>query len=493
MGITRPIAEHARRLPGDTAFLFEGRKTTRRDLDQTIARLAAFIVARTPRDGAVALDLPNGPALAVLFLAAAAAGRDAQILDSDWPADTARSIVASLNPALVVTTRAGIHDKALIVLGEPAAEEVADMLGAPSEFRRVSEPDPELIFYTGFTSGSTGLPKGFRRTHRSWLASFAGAQEEFGIGPADCVFAPGPLSHSMPLYALASALHSGAKFALVRGFQAHSALRAITSYRVTVFYTVPAQLVLTIEAAEAEGAVCHGVRLILCSGSKWPIKLTPRMKKVFPNALFAEFYGASELSFITLARSDERVPKTSVGRAFPGVTVSIRSPGGKKAVTGRTGLVFVESALVFSGYAGGESEIIRAGEAMSVGDRGFLDKSGFLHLAGRTDRLVISSGRNIQPEEVEAVLDRHPAILASAVFGVEDDKRGERLVAMVQLKPGKSPAVSDLVQHLRKVLPAYKVPARFARIEEWPATRLGKTDFAKIARVWADEACEALE
>lgn len=491
MSITRPIAEHARRLPGESALFFEGRRTVRRDLDIAVARMAAFFAARTPRGSAIALDLPNGPALAVLFLAAAAAGREAQVLDHDWPPDTARSVIAGLKPALVVTAREELHDdKALKVAGDLNVEEVADALGAPREFRRISDPDPDAIFYTGFTSGSTGLPKGFRRTHRSWTASFAGAQEEFEIGPTDCVYAPGPFSHSLPLYALASALHAGAKIALTRSFQARSAIRTIGAQRVSVLYAVPTQLILMIEAAEAEEAVYPGVRLILCSGSKWPANLTPRLKKVFPKALFAEFYGASELSFVTLARSDERVPKTSVGRAFPGVTVSVRNGQGKSVPTGRSGLVFAESALVFAGYAGGEDDLVRVGKALSVGDRGRLDKNGFLHLEGRVDRLIIQSGRNIQPEEIEAVLDRHPAVAASAVFGIDDAKRGERLVAMVGLNGQVSAA--DLQSHLRAVLPAYKIPARFAVVTKWPATRSAKTDFAGLRKLWDDGKCEAL-
>jgi long-chain acyl-CoA synthetase len=490
MSITRPIAEHARRLPGETALIFEGRKTPRRDLDLNVARLAAFIAGKTPRDGAVALDLPNGPALAVLFLAVAAAGRNAQILDHEWPVAAAREVIASLKPDLVITSRGDLGGKALVL--DEDAENVADALAAPREFRRMSEPDADAIFYTGFTSGSTQLPKGFRRTHRSWLESFAGTQQEFEIGPTDCVYALGPLSHSMPLYALASAVHAGAKFIVARGFLARSALRTTALQRASVLYAVPAQLLLMMDAAEADRTVCHGVRLILSSGSKWPHRLTARLKKVFPNALFAEFYGASELSFVTLARYDERVPKSSVGRAFPGVSVSVRDAKGKSCPVGRAGFVFAESAMVFSGYAGGEDDILRAGNALSVGDRGYLDKKGFLHLQGRADRLLISSGRNIQPEEVEAALELHSAVAASAVFGMDDTKRGARLVAMVQAKEGTDLSAADLTGHLKKILPAYKIPRRFATVKKWPQTRSGKTDFAKLQKMWKHEKYEAL-
>lgn len=492
MGITRPIAEHARRLPGEVALVFENQKTTRGELDLLVARLASFIASRTPPGGAVALDLPNGPALAVLFLATAAAGRDAQILDHNWPTATVAEVTRKLGSDLVITARKDLEDSAAIdIAPDIALSRLAEALGAPSDFRRLSDPDPSAIFYTGFTSGSTGLPKGFRRTHRSWTESFSGAQREFDIGPSDCVHACGPLSQSMGLYGLASTLHAGAKYVLARGFQAHSALRLISSQRVTVLYPVPTQLLLMIEAAEAESKVYPGVRLILSSGAKWPAKQNKRLKAVFPNAVFAECYGASETSFITLARHDKRVPKDSVGRAFPGVAVTIRDEAGRELKTGKTGLVFIESPLVFSGYAG-EGEIRRHGDALSVGDLGHLDEKGFLYLTGRADRLIISSGRNIHPEEIESLLERHPLIGNAAVFGIADEKRGARLVALLHLRGQVKPSASDLSQHLRQFLPGHKIPTRFAAAGKWLTTRSGKSDFPKLRKIWDDGKYEVL-
>lgn len=493
MGITRPIAEHARRLPAEPALLFEDQRISRRELDETVARLAAFFAARTPRDGAIALDLPNTPVLAVLFLAIAAAGRNAQVLDHEWPVEPARRLLADLKPALAITTREPLGGRSAVLEPNLDLDGVGEALGAPAQFRRVSDPDPEMIFYTGFTSGSSGTPKAFSRTHRSWLASFAGAQEEFEIGAADCVFAPGPLSHSMPLYALASAVHAGARVVMARAFHAGSALRTVAAQRVSVLYAVPTQLLLMIEAAEATKTVCHGVRLVLCSGSKWPPKLTPRLRKVFPEALFAEFYGTSELSFVTVARSDERVPKGSVGRAFPGVEVTVRDVRGRRCAPGRAGMVFAESPLLFSGYVNGEDDILRAGDAMSAGDRGYLTKSGFLHLEGRADRMIISSGRNIHPEEIESVLEMHPAIAHAAVSGIPDERRGVRLIAIVDPHDGAELDAPALMAHLRAALPAYKVPARLATVKKWPSTRSGKTDFAKLSKMWDEGKCQILE
>lgn len=149
--------------------------------------------------------------------------------------------------------------------------------------------------------------------------------------------------------------------------------------------------------------------------------------------------------------------------------------------------------MVFSGYTDGDDGTLRVGNAVSVGDRGHLDKRGFLHLQGRADRLLISSGRNIQPEEIESVLALHQAVAACAVFGTTDKKRGARLAALVHLKDGASVDAADLMRHLKKVLPAYKIPRRFGAVDKWPMTRSGKTDFAKLSKIWQQEKYEALE
>jgi long-chain acyl-CoA synthetase len=306
------------------------------------------------------------------------------------------------------------------------------------------------------------------------------------------VLAPGPFSHSTAVYALADSLHAGAHVVLARGFQARTILRTIRERGVSVLYAVPTHLRLLIEAAEAGENAAVGVRLILSGGAKWPAELAARCRAAFPNALFAEFYGASELSFVALARSDEDVPDGSVGRAFPGVAITVRDRVGRRLPTGRTGLVFAESALTFGGYAMDGGEVRRVGNALSVGDRGFLDDRGFLHLRGRVDRMVIVSGRNVQPETVEAALAEHPAIAEAAVIGVPDERRGAALLALVVLRDGTSVSRQELIRRLRATLPPHLVPRRFACPPSWPRTRSSKADLPALSRLWATGQCAVL-
>lgn len=497
MSVTAPLREHARRARQGTAIAFEGDRISWLALDEAVDRLAARLRELVPEGGGVALSLPNCPALAMLFLAAARAGREAQVLDPTWPAEMTRTVLDVLAPALLASAApAAGHAHLPVDPRARFADAVADALGAlgaPGGRERVPEPAPSLPFYVGFTSGSTGVPKGYRRSHRSWIDSFHGDSIEFGIGPGDTILAPGTLSHSLFLYALLRGLHAGAAVVLCRGFRPGSLARLIRAEGVTVVYAVPTQLSMLMDAAEAGGeAPLDGVRLVLSTGAKWQDHEGPRLRRLFPRTAFAEFYGCSELSCVAVAKDSEAPPPGSVGRAFPGVEITIRDARGRRLPPGRTGLVFVRSPLRFMGYACGGGGLVEAGDALSVGDLGFLDGRGFLHLVGRASRMIVSSGRNVHPEEVEEALRSHPAVEAAAVLGIPDARRGERAVALLKRRDGRPVGRAELVAHARALLPLYKVPRVYAEVAEWPLTPSGKTDFQALRRRWEAGECEAM-
>jgi len=495
--ITAPLSRHARTTPDRIALVCDGHSITWAELDEAVDRLAAHLAKAVPAGHGIALHLPNGPALALLFLAACRAGREAQILDPSWPAETVQLAITTLLPGIVISGGIGpggeLGTLKAIDPQSPFAT-VADAVGASPSLVAVPEPDPLTPFYVGFTSGSTGAPKGYRRHHLSWIESFRAADREFDIGAGDVILAPGALTHSLFLYGLAHGLHVGATVILCRQFRPNVANRLIASHKATVVYGVPTQLEMMIEAAAREGEPPFATtRWILSSGAKWQGRATAQLHRQFPLARFAEFYGASELSFITVAKNDENVPADSVGRAFAGVDLTIRDHLGRCLPPGEVGQVFVASPFLFMEYAcGSTAAIMRYGEAVSVGDIGLLDARGFLHLVGRANRMIITAGKNVHPEEIEHVLEAHPAVTAAAVLGVTDHRRGERLMALLKLRPHASVSSSDMVGYARARLPLYKIPRRFALTPEWPTTSSGKTDFDALRRIWEAGACETL-
>lgn len=494
--ITATLSRHANARPDRVAMICDDHAITWRELDLAVDRLAAHLANVIPPQCGMVLHLPNGPVLALLFLAAARAGREAQILDPGWPAETTRLALNELSPGLIFSHDPVLTGEIDALLIDPHCPFllVADAIGAYDLFEAVPEPDPLTPFYVGFTSGSTGLPKGYRRHHLSWIESFRAGNREFDIGADDVVLAPGALTHSLFLYGLAHGLYVGATVILCRQFRPNLACRLIATHQASVLYGVPTQVEMIIEAATREGASPFAsMRWILSSGAKWQGRSIHGLRAHFPGARFAEFYGASELSFIAVAKDDENVPPNSVGRAFSGVDLSIRDNRGHRLPQGEAGQVFVASPFVFIEYAcGNTTPLLRDGDAVSVGDIGVLDERGYLRLVGRASRMIITSGKNVHPEEIERVLEGHPAVMAAGVLGVDDDRRGERLVALLKLDPQIAVAASDLIGHARDRLPLYKIPRRFVLPPRWPLTSSGKTDFHGLRGIWESEQCEVL-
>ncbi|MBA2673897.1 AMP-binding protein [Ramlibacter sp.] len=486
MSITAALTRHAQLSAQCVAIVFEGQEMSWGALDEAVHRLAAHLAAAA-NGRPVALHLDNSPALLLLFLAAARSGSEALLLDPAWPAPMLDVVLAKLPDPLLLTSDGDLARRAggsRVDASLPFAA-VADALGAPAAYRRVEEPAPERAFYVGFTSGSTGLPKGYRRSHASWTRGFAGDAAEFGIGSEDVILVPGPMAHSLAPYAIVRGLNAGAKVLFARRFVPASIWRLMARERATVLYCVPTQLKMLLDYTEDHPTDApDSVRLVLSTGSKWPPGDAGRLKRGFPQAEFCEFYGTSELGYLTLAKVSENIPALSVGRPFPGVCITVRDGKGEVLAPLQHGLVYAESPLMFMSYAyGAEGAEVRAGSAVSVGDVGYFDEDGLLYLAGRANRMVISGGRNIHPEEVEEALQAHPAVLRAAVLGVADALRGERLVALVQVRAGTSRA--DVIRHGLSRLPAYKVPRQYVLVRDWPATQAGKPDFAALQRLLA--------
>ncbi|MGE3246468.1 MAG: AMP-binding protein [Beijerinckiaceae bacterium] len=486
MIIGADIDIHAREAGAKSALACGDESLDWRQFAALTNRTANWLNSVAPEHASVALLLPNCAALPVLFFAIARSGRNALVLDPAWPASIVAPLLQKLGSALAIGSKGTIlpGQRGLMLDERNSLRALHELVQG---FADAFEPTalPEHIFYTGFTSGSTGMPKGYRRNHRSWTESFRAERIEFGNNPADIVVAPGSLSHSLFLYAVTHALHIGATAVIARHFRPSAIPDLVSAHRGSLLYGVPSQL-MTIAAAPPRGmSGSNSLRRIISSGSKWPQGTRDALRSKFPHAGFAEFYGASELSFVSVAREEDATPAGSVGRPFATVEVSIRDDDCQPVPPGTAGEIFVRSSMLFDGYAGEENGGVLAARDgyASVGDMGYLDANGCLFLAGRKDRMIVTAGKNLYPEEIEQVLMTHPAIEAAMVLPDPDPLRGSRIVAAVNLSEGASVSAAEMIGYARRHLPLFKVPRRYYRVGEWPRTRSGKSDFERIANM----------
>ncbi len=388
----------------------------------------------------------------VAFMGIIHSGRCAAVSDPDWPSAVRDSVQRELGTALT----------------EPSHTQAAT---------------PTSPFYIGFTSGSTGMPKGFRRHHQSWTESLRVCLDTFGPDAASCVMAPGRFSHSLFLFGMVLGLWSGAGVVVQERFSAPRLMDTLRSGRTPCLVAVPSQLLLMLElAARRQLAPIDGVRLILISGARWMRDRTEALQALFPKARIVEFYGASETSFMAWMDADASAPPHAVGKPFSNVEIDIRQPQPPLG----TGQIFVNSPMLFTDYVGAANDhtaAVRDGEWLSVRDMGYVDAQGYLCLVGRENRMVVTQGKNLFPEEVESVLLSSAKVAQASVLGVPDAIRGQQVVAIVCA----SNAAADVSAHkladlCRAQLESYKVPKRFFVCTDWPMTASGKTDHPTLAR-----------
>jgi long-chain acyl-CoA synthetase len=341
-------------------------------------------------------------------------------------------------------------------------------------------------FYIGFTSGSSGLPKGFRRSHGSWVRSFEICRATFGEMTCSTMLAPGRLSHSTFLFGALLGLWSGAGARLQTRFSAVAALDTLARNDAAAITAVPSQLILMLELAQRRNLpAMPGVRLLMIGGAPWNRSRTPELQALFPHARIIEFYGASETSFMTWTDSAPDLPDQIVGQPFANVELRIEATDADTP-----GLIYVRSPMVFSDYVlltqhSDQPALLRDGDWLSVRDVGHLDAQGRLHLLGRQQRMLKTQGKNLFPEEVENLLSAHPAVTAASVQGIPDAVRGMQVAAIVQLQAPVSAA--ELSAWCRERLEPYKTPRRFYLCSEWPLTASGKTDQKQLAQRLQDQ------
>lgn len=402
------------------------------------------------------------------FLAVLATGRCAAVACADWTA----------------ATHAQVRDQLATL---PAHSSYAQ--GCEQEHGWWQRP-----FYIGYTSGSTGVPKGFRRSHGSWVESLRICADTFGLGAQDAILAPGSMGHSLFLFGMLLGLWTGAGVVVQDRFSAAKALAQLAAGHATTLLVVPSQLLMMVELATRRRLPpMPGVRCILISGARWARQHTETVRALFPLARVVEFYGASETSFIAWQEADPAIDPQVVGRPFANVDLRINTATGAASATaanaGEAGLIFVRSPMLFMDYVMGAADhtaCVRDGDWLSVRDMGYLDAQGRLCLLGREQRMLVTQGKNLFAEELETVLCQYPGVQHASVHGVADALRGQTVVAVLHCL-AQPLDLAELRLWCQQRLEAYKVPRRFLQRTDWPLTASGKTDHQQLA-LWVQSA-----
>jgi long-chain acyl-CoA synthetase len=330
----------------------------------------------------------------------------------------------------------------------------------------------------GYTSGTTGRPKAVERPapRPAAEATTSAVAAFWGYGPDTVQLVCGPLYHTAPSAYAEYALWEGGRAVLQDRFVGEQCLALIEQHRVTRTTMVPAHFVRILESDWA----AHdrsSIRLVMHAAAPCPAPVKWRIMEVFPPGTVWEFYGATEGMGTVISPGEWLFKPGSVGRSFPGIRVRILDEGGHELPPGEVGEIYLSSMSGFAfAYRGDPEKTARAyrDDFFTVGDLGWVDADGYLYLSDRRTDLILSGGVNVYPAEVEEALSADPDVVDSAVIGLPDDRMGQRVHAIVQLRPGAHGDAEALLRRLADRLADYKRPKSFEFVDELPREPTGK-------------------
>ncbi len=368
---------------------------------------------------------------------------------------------------------AGLEALGVVELDVGAAG-FAPVAPAPARGDFVHTP-PTLM---GYTSGTTGRPKAVTRPAPvpAPVATTSAVAAFWGYGPDVVFLMCGPLYHTAPSSYSEYALWEGGRVIVQDGFVGERCLSLIEEHRVTRTQMVPAHFVRLLDADWASYDR-SSIRLVLHAAAACPVPIKWRIMDVFPPGTVWELYGATEAMGTVISPGEWMLKPGSVGRAFPGLTVRVLDDDGKDAAPGEIGTIYLST---FAGagfsYKGDDEKTAAAYHEgfVTVGDLGHLDEHGYLFIADRRTDLIVSGGVNIYPAEVESALAADPDVLDSAVIGLPDERMGQRVHAIVEVRPGSGATEASILAHLEVRLADFKRPRTMELVVALPREPNGK-------------------
>jgi long-chain acyl-CoA synthetase len=361
----------------------------------------------------------------------------------------------------------------------PFADTAVGVLNERAEPEPVATDAARQVAALMYTSGTTGKPKGVMLSHRNVLFAARTSTLLRGTGPGDRVYAVLPMSHIVGFSVLLVAtLMGGATAALVPKYDAAALAKAIAEEHVTDLFGVPAtyQRLLEYKATAGIARLSRGrLRHLLVAGAPLDLTLKARVEEEFGLPLLNN-YGITECSpGLTGVRAQAPRADASVGRFLPGIEHRLLDRDGSPVAVGEVGELQVRGPNVMLGYYRAPELTAKAIDAagwFNTGDLARLE-GDHLFIAGRSKELIIRSGFNVYPAEVEAVLNAHAEVAQSAVIG-RVVPGNEEVVAFVQPLPGATVSVADLMDHAARQLAAYKRPSEIILLAALPAASTGK-------------------
>ena len=486
------LAEEAFERHGDhDSVLFEGLWHRSGDLFGRSCRLAAGLAEAGVRPGdRVGVLMTNSPDVGVVYAAVWRAGGVVTPMIFLLPPAEIRRILEDAEASVVVAgpellpAVMPVERLATIVVAGPAPPvedprvvSVAELEEAgPGEIAGRDDSDLAALMYTG---GTTGRAKGVMLTHENLWTCGRSAWEASYVPGITRAVVPLPLSHAFGVIATIVGMHNPepGQGILMRWFDAPGWLRLVEEHRAQRGAVVPSMLQFLL-AAPLEEHDLSSLRYVNCGAAPLAREVAEEFERRVPGVEICEGYGCTESGGVVSMNRPGRRKLGSVGPPLPGYEVRIVGEDGREVAPDRVGEVCVRAPGVMRGYwrdAELTGATLRDGW-LHTGDLGRTDREGHVWIVDRKKDLIIRSGFNVFPRDVEDALLEHPAVAAAGVVGKPDRDHGEEVVAFVSLRPGREAGPEELVAFARERLGAHRYPREVRIVPSLPLTPVGKVD-----------------
>jgi cyclohexanecarboxylate-CoA ligase/acyl-CoA synthetase len=392
------------------------------------------------------------------------------------------------NPAEAVLAMKPRLPKLSHVLAVGPAPTGAIALDANAQGTELAEPpqstDDFVLYYT---SGTVSAPKGVPVPYRKFLANARLSVDELEIEPLSNLLSAAPFTHAYGLFSVNLALASGAAMSLLPAFSPPSLAEALDRYRPTHAFTAPAHMTACLQANLLHPERLSSLRMLQISGSACPPELARAVQTMMPSGKVTQLWGMSELQAGAYSRPGDSLDARMnyAGRSSPGTELRVMLDE-EVAPVGEEGELQVRGCSVFSGYLDNpqaSADSFTSDGWFRTGDLARMDAEGNMRITGRLKEVINRGGVKFNPADIEALLDRHPAIAQCAIAPIPDPVMGERACCFAVLKPGASLTLDEiralLTQH---EIGKTKWPERLEIVDAMPLTPTRKIRKADLVQ-----------
>jgi long-chain acyl-CoA synthetase len=497
--LARPLAgpgdilrHAAARWPERKALIAGGREFSYAALDDLAARAAAGLRDRGVQPGqVVTLYGPNSWQWVVAYHAVLRAGAVVNPINVMLTPPEVAYVLGDCHAVALLTSAAQLPAMRELTAGQPGVRLVLGLDSEPEEgdafavlfatppLTDPSPADPAALSTIGYTSGTTGHPKGAMQSQQAVLLNCALTATMHGRTAGDTVVTALPAPHVYGNVAVNGTFLAGGTVVLMERFDAGQALKLIAEHRATMFEGVPAMYAMLLASDALDGAELGSLRVCTVGGQTIANAVIDAWQ-ARSGAPLLELWGMTEVAGLGTTHAVYAPPVPgSIGVALPGIEVRVSDLADVTATPppGTPGELMVRGPIVMMGYFGNEEATAAAIEPdgwLHTGDIAYADSTGHFFIVDRRKDLIITAGYNVYPAEIERVLAAHPGVAMAAVGPVPDEVKGEVACAYVVRRPGTSASEDELIEFTRDQLAAYKRPRQVIFVESLPATSTGK-------------------